>query len=151
MWSARIPGSLFAGSIACIKDIVNDVNFDVHGKDGLTMQAMDPSHIALCTLKLPMEVFKDWNQETDDRMVIGVNTSTMAIALSCLDLSQYVTILFDGEKLILSSVGVNRSTSISLNTLTIDVERLEIPYSPPDIFFSIDANEFASLCADALK
>jgi hypothetical protein len=48
-------------------------------------------------------------------------------------------------------VGVNRSTSISLNTLTIDVERLEIPYSPPDIFFSIDANEFASLCADALK
>eukprot|EP00798_Chlamydomonas_sp_ICE-L_P015860 gene15860-21988_t len=52
MFEARlIQGSLLKKLVEALKDLVSEVNWDV-STEGISMQAMDSSHVCLCTFHL---------------------------------------------------------------------------------------------------
>lgn len=151
MWSAKINGKLFAALLNSIKDIVSDVNLDVT-EAGMSMQSMDASNVALCSFKLQRGIFYDWSFEAP--LSIGVNVSVLVIALECLDLSRPgqnpVTMRYNGDSLCLTSECAH-PRSISVNCLSIDVERLEVPAIDFEGLVMMSSKDFNSMCTDALK
>jgi proliferating cell nuclear antigen len=60
MFEARLAtGSVLKKIIEAIKDLVADVNFDVTA-DGISLQAMDASHVALVVLNLRASEFDEY-------------------------------------------------------------------------------------------
>ena len=57
MFEARlVQGSLFKKIIEAIKELVIDANLECN-ENGISMQAMDSSHVSLCALNLKTEGF----------------------------------------------------------------------------------------------
>lgn len=152
MWTGKINGNLFVGLVNSVKDVVNDVNIEIT-EDGMSMQSMDTSHIALCSFYIPKEMFAPFGWSYDGNVTIGINTSTLALACSCLIISvdTDVEMRYDGECFFISSQDKTASRSISLTTMDIDVDRLEIPRLDPEAVVRMKSKDFAQLCSDALK
>ena len=71
MFSAKIyDGSIFKKVVESIKDLVTDVNMDVTPQ-GLSVQAMDSSHVALVSLNMPADGFSEYR--CDITMRLGIN------------------------------------------------------------------------------
>jgi len=57
MFEARlVQGALFKKIIEAIRELVVDANLECN-ESGITMQAMDSSHVSLCALNLKAEGF----------------------------------------------------------------------------------------------
>jgi proliferating cell nuclear antigen len=71
MFEAKLSdGYIFKKIIDSIKDIVDTANIHI-SKNGLEMQAMDGSHVALVSLKLSKEGFDSFKCDKDQ--VLGIN------------------------------------------------------------------------------
>jgi proliferating cell nuclear antigen len=94
-----------------LKDIISTVNALIIegplqiGPNGLLLKAIDPSQIAMLNLKVPKEMFI--NYECDETKTIGLNFKNLNKILSTASLNENVTltnndnmlnILFEGEK-----------------------------------------------------
>jgi len=63
MFEAKLSeGGIFKKIIDSIKDLVKDVNLEV-SPTGLSMQAMDSSHVALVSMNLTMEGFDTFRSD----------------------------------------------------------------------------------------
>lgn len=69
-------------SVRCIaiKELVADANFECN-EEGITLQAMDNSHVALVSVKLDAHGFKKYR--CDRPMPLGVNLSSLTKVLKC--------------------------------------------------------------------
>ncbi len=57
MFEARLlQGSLLKKIIEAIRELVTDVNFECN-EGGISLQAMDSSHVSLCTVNMKSEGF----------------------------------------------------------------------------------------------
>ena len=60
MFEAKLDeAALLKKIVESIKDLTTDVNFDTSGT-GISMQAMDASHVALVSLNMGMDLFEDY-------------------------------------------------------------------------------------------
>lgn len=60
MFEARLSnGAILKKLIEAIKDLVADVNFDI-SNEGINLQAMDSSHVALVVLQLRASEFDEF-------------------------------------------------------------------------------------------
>ena len=76
MFRAKLnKGILFKKLIDSIKDIVSDINLDVSAT-GISLQAMDSSHVALITLNLSAEGFEEYR--CDIPMTLGISMKELA-------------------------------------------------------------------------
>jgi proliferating cell nuclear antigen len=66
--------------IESIKELVTDINLDISG-GGISLQAMDSSHVALVTLNLSYEGFEEYR--CDKGMTIGVNITHLSKIMKC--------------------------------------------------------------------
>lgn len=81
MFHAKLnEGLLIKKLIDSIKDLVSDINLEV-SSIGISLQAMDSSHVALVTLHLSSEGFEEYR--CDKQMVLGVSISNLAKVLKC--------------------------------------------------------------------
>lgn len=81
MFYAKLKeGNLLKKLIESIKDLVNDINLDITG-GGISLQAMDSSHVALVTLQLNYDGFEDFR--CDKQMTIGINISQFHKIMKC--------------------------------------------------------------------
>jgi len=64
-------GEVLAKIIAAISDLVTDANFDCR-EQGLSLQAMDSSHVSLVSMLLRAEGFEPWNCEQSCQLGIHV-------------------------------------------------------------------------------
>tara|TARA_B110000908_G_scaffold172518_1_gene240471 strand:+ start:88 stop:930 length:843 start_codon:yes stop_codon:yes gene_type:complete len=149
MWSASINGKQLAALLNSIKDIVSDVNLDVT-EAAMSMQSLDTSHVAMCSFVLHRGLFYDWSFKAP--LSIGVNVAGLALALDCLDLSSegVVAMRYDGHRLCLTSE-CTHTRSISVNCLSIDIDRLEVPVVPAEAIVMMPSKDFNCMCTDALK
>ena len=109
MFEAKLlNGNILKKIVEAIKDVVNDVNIDVSpsGKKhsikhfqfyfglmlclGLSLQAMDGSHVALVSLNLSMEGFEHYRADT--AMVLGVNVAMLAKVMKLADANDSITL-----------------------------------------------------------
>jgi len=81
MFVAKLKEGIFLKKlIEAIKDLVTDINFDVTDA-GISLQAMDSSHVALVTLHLSSEGFEEYR--CDKQMTLGVNISSLWKIMKC--------------------------------------------------------------------
>ena len=81
MFHAKLnEGILIKKLIDAIKDLVSDINLDISAI-GISLQAMDSSHVALVTLNLSAEGFEEYR--CDKSMTLGVSISNLAKVLRC--------------------------------------------------------------------
>ena len=75
MFHAKLTdGSIFRKLVECVKDLVTEVNLDV-SNSGLSIQAMDSSHVALVNLSLSSDGFEEFR--CDKSMKLGINMSNL--------------------------------------------------------------------------
>lgn len=81
MFFAKLgEGLLIKKLVDSIKDLVSDINLDVTSV-GISLQAMDSSHVALVTLHLSSEGFEEYR--CDKQMTLGVSISNLSKVLRC--------------------------------------------------------------------
>ena len=84
MFEARLQnGQMLKQLVEAIKELVTEGNMDCN-EEGITMQAMDASHVSLCTFRLRAESFDHYR--CDRAVSLGVNLTNMS------KLMKYVTV-----------------------------------------------------------
>lgn len=94
-------GQVLKRIVDAIKDLVTDVNIDATPQ-GLSLQAMDSSHVALVNLQLSMDGFEKYR--ADRPLTLGLSITNLAkvmklvnandsITLRCEDEPTYITII----------------------------------------------------------
>ena len=108
---------------------------------------MDSSHVALVSLNLAESGFDSFRADTN--MVIGVSIQNLSKVLKLADNSDAITLQCDQEashlKITFENPKTEKTTSFSLNLLTIDQEHLAIPETEYSSVVSIGSGEFAKL------
>jgi proliferating cell nuclear antigen len=148
MMKIQIPCKTLAGLVQSTKELLTDVNFTVNA-EGLKMQSMDTAHVALCMLDLPSSCFTSF--EVTKPVVIGINMSTMSMALNCLDFGAELLLEYSDCNLYLSTNGERGPRRLKLHTMEIEAEEMSVPSNTPQGVVELDAREFSSLCTDSLK
>ena len=81
MFHAKLnEGLLIKKLIDSIKDLVSDINLEVSPM-GISLQAMDSSHVALVTLNLSSEGFEEYR--CDKQMTLGVSVQNLSKIMKC--------------------------------------------------------------------
>ena len=95
MFEARlVEGSLLKKVMESIKDLLNEASWDCSG-NGMCLQAMDSSHVALVSLMLKSEGFE--NYRCDRNLSLGINLASMSKILKCASNDDIITIRADDE------------------------------------------------------
>ena len=81
MFHAKLnEGILIKKLIDAIKDLVSDINLDISAI-GISLQAMDSSHVALVTLNLSAEGFEEYR--CDKSMTLGISVNNLSKIMKC--------------------------------------------------------------------
>ncbi|KAG5456484.1 MAG: proliferating cell nuclear antigen, partial [Olpidium bornovanus] len=100
MFEARMQqGSIIKKILDAVKDLVNDANFDC-SEEGISLQAMDNSHVALVALLLRSEGFDPYR--CDRNMPLGINLSSLGKILKCAGNEDIITLKADDNGDLLS-------------------------------------------------
>ncbi|KAJ1987753.1 hypothetical protein H4R33_002715 [Dimargaris cristalligena] len=150
MLEARLTqGSLLKKVIEAIKDLVTDANFDC-SDGGISLQAMDSSHVALCALLLKSDSFEPYR--CDRNRSLGVNLNSLAKMLKCSGNDDIITLKANDEGDILTmlfeSPNQDRLCEYELKLMDIDAEHLGIPDQDFDCTIKMSSQEFARIVRD---
>lgn len=150
MFEARLNEALVLKKvIEAIKDLVTDVNFEVT-VEGLTVQAMDASHVALVALLLKASEFESYR--CDRPQTLGISVTNLAklikiaanddsVVLRAEDDASFLTLIFEGRS-------DDKVSEFNLNLLTLDSEHLGIPDQEYSAVVTMSAGEFTRICRE---
>merc|ERR1712072_987082 len=95
MFEAKLTEShTFKRIVEAIKDLVNDVNLDV-GPAGISLQAVDTSHVALVSLNLSMEGFESYR--CDSNVILGININNLSKVMKLANADDSITLQADAD------------------------------------------------------
>ena len=117
---------------------------------GISLQAMDGSHVALVSLNLSMEGFEQYRADTS--MVLGLNVSMLAKVMKLADPTDSITLSAEDNptqlKLIFENSKTERTTEFTMNLISLDVEHLAIPETDYSSIVTINSGEFTRICKE---
>lgn len=129
---------------------VSKKEFDSLFQIGLSLQAMDTSHVALVSLNLSMEGFESYR--CDQNIVLGININNLSKVMKLADPADSITLSAEQDpstlKIIFENPKTQRSTEFALNLITLDVEHLSIPETEYSSLITINSNEFSKICKE---
>ncbi|TIB95209.1 NPL4-domain-containing protein [Wallemia mellicola] len=132
-----------------VRDLISDANWECN-EDGISLQAMDNSHVALVTVHLSQDAFEPYR--CDRNMPLGINLGSLTKVIKCAKDNDLVTLKADdsGESLGLTfeSSNTDRIGEYSIKLLDIDQEHLGIPVTQYDSVISMPSSEFQRICRD---
>jgi proliferating cell nuclear antigen len=132
-----------------IKDLVTDANFDCD-TSGITLQAMDSSHVSLVSLHLRAEGFQHFR--ADRQMSLGINLASMAKILKCAGNEDIITLKAqdneDNVTFMFESPKQTRVSHFALKLMDIDSEHLGIPDTDYHCVVQMPALEFQRICRE---
>lgn len=150
MFQASISKSLtFKKIIEAIRELVVDVNFEVN-EDGLALQAMDASHVALVSFLLKAEKFEDF--ECHKPQIFGVNIGNLAKILKCAENDDRITIRAESGSTKLTFIFEGKQdekiSQFNLNLMSLDTEHLGIPDHDYSAVINLKSDEFSRICRE---
>lgn len=90
MYEARLlQASLLKKIIEAVRELVTDANLDC-SESGISMQAMDSSHVSLCALMIRSDGFQHYR--CDRSLSLGLSTSSISKILKCAGNEDTVTL-----------------------------------------------------------
>nr|WCZ58619.1 proliferating cell nuclear antigen [Andalucia godoyi] len=150
MFEAKLPqASLLRKILDAIKDLVQDANFDCTST-GITLQAMDSSHVSLVYLQLRNDGFEQFR--ADRTLSLGMNLASLGKILKCASNDDSVTISTedDGDSVSFKfeSEDKDRVSMFTLKLIDIDSEHLGIPDQEYHATVKLPSSEFQRICRD---
>jgi len=151
MFEARLEhGNLLKKILESIKDLVTEANFDCNGS-GISLQAMDRSHVSLVAMLLRAEGFNPYR--CDRNLSLGINLGSMAKILKCSSTDDIITIKAedtgaDSVTFLFESPNNDRVCDYQLKLMDIDSEHLGIPETNYDVNIRMPSAEFQRICRD---
>jgi proliferating cell nuclear antigen len=151
MFEARIvQGNVLKRVVEAIRELVNDANLDCSAEAGISMQAMDSSHVSLCALSLRVEAFDHYR--CDKNVSLGVNTANLNKLLKCSGNEDIVTLKADEDGDVLGmtfeSNTQDRISEFGLKLMDIEGEHLGIPETEYKCNVKMPAAEFQRIIRD---
>jgi len=135
--------------IDAIKDLLNDANWDCT-EEGLSLQAMDSSHVALVSLDLKAESFDEFR--CNRNFTLGINLVNMAKIMKCAANDDSVTLKAreDGDTItfIFESDDQERQSEYEIKLMELDGDNLGIPETEHSCIIRMPSAEFARICRD---
>jgi len=150
MFNARLEqGIILKKIIEAIKELVTTVNIDV-SSTGLSIQAMDSSHVALVALNLKESGFQSYRALNS--MTLGLNIQNLSKIMKCAGNDDIITMKADEDPSSMTFIfESNKSEKVSdfnLNLLTIDSEQLSIPETEYSSIVTMSSAEFTRICRE---
>jgi len=132
-----------------IKELVTDANFECN-EEGINLQAMDNSHVALVAVKLLASGFKRYR--CDRPMPLGVNLTSLTKVLKCAKDDDICTLKAGDQADVLNLVyeakNSDRIAEYDMKLMDIDSETLGIPETEYEARVTMSAAEFTRIVRD---
>ncbi|KAG7444254.1 proliferating cell nuclear antigen [Guyanagaster necrorhizus] len=132
-----------------IKELVTDANFECN-EEGINLQAMDNSHVALVAVLLEAPGFKRYR--CDRPMPLGVNLASLTKVLKCAKDDDECTIKAADEADVLNLVyeakHTDRIAEYDMKLMDIDSDTLGIPETDYDARVTMASVEFGRIVRD---
>ncbi|KAJ7499465.1 proliferating cell nuclear antigen, N-terminal domain-containing protein [Mycena latifolia] len=132
-----------------IKELVTDANFECN-EEGLNLQAMDNSHVALVSVHLEAAGFKRFR--CDRPMPLGVNLASLTKVLKCAKDDDECTLKAaddaDVLNLVYEAKSSDRIAEYDMKLMEIDSDTLGIPDTDYDAEVIMPAAEFSRIVRD---
>ncbi|KAK0244407.1 proliferating cell nuclear antigen, N-terminal domain-containing protein [Armillaria nabsnona] len=132
-----------------IKELVTDANFECN-EEGINLQAMDNSHVALVSVLLEAPGFKRYR--CDRPMPLGVNLASLTKVLKCAKDDDECTIKAADEADVLNLVyeakHTDRIAEYDMKLMDIDSDTLGIPETDYDARVTMASVEFSRIVRD---
>jgi len=150
MFEARLAqGRVFKQLIEALKDLVQDANVDCN-EDGLSIQAMDSSHVSLVAVELRSGGFDHYR--CDRTISLGFNSANMSKILKCAGNDDVITLkaedTADSLMLMFESPSQDRIADFELKLMDIDSEQLGIPDTDYKCTIKMPSSEFQRIIRD---
>lgn len=150
MFEARlIQGQLLKKILDAVKDLVNEASWDC-SPTGMSLQAMDTSHVSLVAAQLKSEVFDKFR--CDKPIVLGMNLPNLSKFLKCAGNDDIITIRADddGDKitLLFEDKSQVETSEYELKLINLDNEYLGIPEQEYTVDIEMPSTKFQRICRD---
>ncbi|XP_067935650.1 proliferating cell nuclear antigen-like [Watersipora subatra] len=150
MFEARMSdSSVMKRLMEAITTLIEDGSFDVSSK-GLSLQAMDSSHVALVSMCLRNEAFDPFR--CDRNLSLGVQFKQMSKIIKCAGNNDVMTMKAedDGDvlNLVFESSNGERMSEFAMKLTDIDSEQVGIPETEYSAIIKMPSSEFARVCRD---
>lgn len=150
MFEARlIQGSLLRKVLEAIKDLLTEAAWDCNGT-GISLQAMDSSHVSLVSLSLKADGFDTYR--CDRNITMGINLSSMSKILKCAGNDDAVTVKAsdnaDTITFMFESPNGDKVSDYEMKLMDLDTEHLGIPETNYSCVVKMPSAEFQRICRD---
>ncbi|KAH0795218.1 proliferating cell nuclear antigen [Histomonas meleagridis] len=120
--------SFFKRIVDSLKDLVEDVTFNCDS-DGMTLQAIDVSHVSLISIELPAETFSTYT--CTEPLELSFNVGTLIKVLKSAGSNDLLTIKTDHQnediEIQINSPNDEKSTRFKLKPVDVQKEPVSIP------------------------
>mmetsp|Transcript_85602 Transcript_85602/g.184795 ORF Transcript_85602/g.184795 Transcript_85602/m.184795 type:complete len:259 (+) Transcript_85602:55-831(+) len=150
MFEAKImQGATLKKIIEAIRELVVDANLDCT-ENGISMQAMDSSHVSLCALMMRADGFSEYR--CDKATSLGLNTPNFSKILKCAGNEDVVTLKAaedtDSLSMTFESARQDRVSEFELKLMDIESEHLGIPDTEYSCTIRMPSAEFQRIIRD---
>ncbi|CAO1617727.1 unnamed protein product [Sympodiomycopsis kandeliae] len=150
MLEARLAqAALLKKVLEAVKELVQEANFDC-SEDGIRLQAMDNSHVALSSVELRTDAFAMFR--CDRPMSIGVKLDSLQKIVKTAGNEDVVTLKKDDDgdnlNLVFEATKSDRVAEYDMKLLDIDSEHLGIPDTQYDAVVRMSSAEFSRITRD---
>ncbi|KAG0144541.1 hypothetical protein CROQUDRAFT_659866 [Cronartium quercuum f. sp. fusiforme G11] len=150
MLEAKIEKAIVLKQVLdAIKELVTDVNFDCD-EDGMKLQAMDNSHVALVALLLRTNGFSQFR--CDRNMSLGINVVSFQKIVKSAANEDMLTLRAQDEadvlNMVFETINTDRVAEYDMKMMDIDIEHLSIPTTVYDAEVTLSASEFSRIIRD---
>lgn len=169
MLEARLQqAKVLKGLLEAIKELVTECNFDCNDS-GISLQAMDNSHVALVSMLLRSDGFEPYR--CDRNLPLGINLTSLNKIMKCARNDDVMTIKADDNGDVLSlvfeskgnlsclemvelctdsivSLDSDKISEYDLKLMDIDSEHLGIPDTTYDAVVTMSSARFAEIVRD---
>lgn len=136
--------------VSALKELIDQASWDLT-EEGIQLQSMDSSHVALVQMMLKCDNFELYR--CDEAFNMGLNMtnlnkifqafSTGSLSIQCEDDSDTVKFTFEDEK-------NNKKQQYELRLMDLDTEQLGIPEQDYEATFTMPSAEFTRIVKDLL-
>ncbi|CAN7993304.1 unnamed protein product [Ixodes hexagonus] len=150
MFEARlVQGALLKKVLEAVKDLINEGTWDCSAT-GISLQAMDNSHVSLVALNLRSDGFD--NFRCDRNLSMGMNLGSMAKILKCAANDDIITIKAqddaDTVTFVFETPNQEKVSDYEMKLMNIDTEHLGIPETDYSVIVKMPSSEFQRICRD---
>ncbi|KAG9295230.1 hypothetical protein G9A89_006212 [Geosiphon pyriformis] len=146
-----VDNTLLRKVVTAVKELVTEANFDCTDT-GISLQAMDNSHVALVSVTLEPHAFEPYR--CDRSLSLGVNLNSFFKILSCAGSDDIITLNADDTadvlKLTFEKQTEEKFAEYELKLMDIDQDHLAIPEQDYQCIAQMPSSEFSRVCRDCL-